>query len=197
MKTINFVTTNQEKILEMQRIASSTPTPCIIKSIHFQEQEPEENGHTFAENSEIKFLFYEKNIKHDDFLITEDSGFEIVELDNFPSIHSARFLKDFSNKQEAFTKLGKMVQERTGKQSSHARFVCDICTRINGEIKHFNAITEGELSFRSQSHDGFGYDPIFLPAGSAKTFAQMSGNEKDNFSHRAKALKKLLNFISC
>lgn len=197
MKTINFVTTNREKILELQRIASSVTSVINIEPTHFTGEEPEENGNTFAENSEIKFLFYENHLNSAELLITEDSGFEITELENFPSIHSARFLKQFHTKQEAFEEIGKMLFSKTGKNSSHARFVCDICTRINGEIKHFYATTEGELSFENHRNEGFGYDPIFIPTNSTKTFSEMSGIEKDRFSHRAQAFKQLLHFISC
>ncbi len=197
MKTINFFTTNREKILEMQRIATSISQTINIKPTHFTGKEPEENGNTFSENSEIKFLFYENHLNSAELLIAEDSGFEITELENFPSIHSARFLKQFSTKQEAFQELGNMLFSKNGKKTSHARFVCDICTRINGEIKHFYATTEGELSFQNHNNEGFGYDPIFIPTNSTKTFSEMSGTEKDNFSHRAKAFKQLLQFISC
>ncbi len=188
MKTIHIATTNTGKVEEMQNIAFSLP--LSIKSIVINKV-AEENGDTFAKNSEIKFLAYEKENPSIEHLIAEDSGFEISSLEGFPSVHSARFLSKFQTKKQAFIELQNMTSKNLN--NTKARFVCDICTRIQGVIRHFYSTVDGNITFNYINDDGFGYDPIFLPQFSVKTFAQMSCEEKNKISHRAKAF---LNFTS-
>ena len=142
---IHFATTNHGKILEIERICANLPVKkCEISVVKFDIsgiEEPEENGLTFPENSEIKFLYYEQfsqKLEKNKFLIAEDSGFEIHALEGFPSIYSARFLKQFNSKKEAFLEIKKMLEEKNlSIEGQSASFVCDICTRIDGKIKHF------------------------------------------------------------
>ena len=216
MIEFNFATTNDEKILEVKRICANLPTKnqkiAVKKLSSSSIEEPEETGATFAENAEIKFIYYEQfspKLEKNQFLITEDSGFEIYALENFPSVYSARFLKQFSSKLEAFSEIkNKLLAKNLPIELQKARFVCDICTRIDGEILHFHGISEGILSLtdvddKSSKHMfelGFGYDPIFIPEdptqeNSPQTFSQMTGEKKDTLSHRAKAFKQFLNYI--
>lgn len=193
MKHFYFATTNVDKIKELQAIASNAYKNIIVSQFVFNGTEPEENGTTFQENSEIKFSFYKQHFENDGILATEDSGIEIANLNNFPSIHSARFLKQFKNKQEAFLELQAMLKDID--KPIEATFVCDICTQVNGKIHHFTEKTQGIITFEHKGEEGFGYDPIFIPNGSNKTFSQMTSQEKNNYSHRAKSFKKLINFI--
>jgi XTP/dITP diphosphohydrolase len=201
---IHFATTNGGKILEIERICTNLPSQkqaiSVVKFDISKIEEPEEDGLTFAENSEIKFLYYEQfsqKLEKNKFLITEDSGFEIHALEGFPSIYSARFLKQFNTKKEAFLEIKRMLEEKNLPiQNQKASFVCDICTRIDGEIKHFYGTVEGIISFEKIGDEGFGYDPIFIPNNSTQTFAEMKGAEKDLTSHRAQAFSQFLNYIS-
>ena len=200
---IHFATTNGGKILEIERICANLPTQNSVSVVKFdisQIEEPEENGLTFPENSEIKFLYYEQfsqKLEKNKFLIAEDSGFEIHALEGFPSIHSARFLKQFKTKKEAFLEIKKMLEGKNLPiQNQKASFICDICTRIDGEIQHFHGTVEGTISLANIEDEGFGYDPIFIPNNSTQTFAQMKGTQKDSTSHRAKAFSQFLQYIS-
>gem|GEM_PF-3479603 len=201
---IHFATTNGVKILEIQRICANLSVQSgeisVVKFDISTIEEPEENGLTFPENSEIKFLYYEQfsqKLEKNKFLIAEDSAFEIYALEGFPSIYSARFLKQFNTKKEAFLEIKKMLEEKNlSTKWQKARFVCDICTRIDGKIKHFYGTVEGIISFEDIEDEGFGYDPIFIPNNSTQTFAQMKGAEKDLTSHRAQAFSQFLNYIS-
>ena len=201
---IHFATTNVGKILEIERICANLPSEkhaiSVVKFDISKIEEPEEDGLTFAENSEIKFLYYEQfsqKLEKNKFLIAEDSGFEIQALEGFPSIYSARFLKQFNSKKEAFLEIKKMLEEKNlSIQEQKSRFVCDICTRIDGNIEHFHGMVEGIISFENIEDEGFGYDPIFIPTNSTQTFAQMKGVEKDLTSHRAQAFSQFLNYIS-
>ena len=206
---IHFATTNGGKILEIKRICANLSVQSgeisVVKFDISTIEEPEENGLTFSENSEIKFLYYEQfshKLEKNKFLIAEDSGFEIHALEGFPSIYSARFLKQFNTKKEAFLEIKKMLEEKNlSTKGQKARFVCDICTRIDGNIEHFHGIVEGIISFENIEDEGFGYDPIFIPqnsnqSNSTQTFAQMKGVEKDLTSHRAQAFSQFLKHIS-
>ena len=200
---IHFATTNGGKILEIERICANLPVQNKVSVAKFDIstlEEPEENGLTFPANSEIKFAYYEQfspKLEKNNFLIAEDSGFEVHALEGFPSIYSARFLKQFKTKKEAFLEIKNMLEEKNlSTESQSASFVCDICTRINGEIKHFYGTVEGTISFSNIEDEGFGYDPIFLPTNSNQTFAQMNGVEKDITSHRSQAFSQFLQYIS-
>ena len=88
------------------------------------------------------------------------------------------------------------MRELEGKSDRSARFVCVIAIAINGEvIETFEGVMEGTITDTPRGENGFGYDPIFVPAGETRTFAEMSSEEKNKISHRAKALKKALDFI--
>lgn len=201
MVTLHFATTNKNKTIELQRIASNIIThKIIVKPLEAGIVESEENGKTFTENSEIKFLYYEQycGIQDDsNFVIAEDSGFEISDLDNFPSVHSARFLKQFTTHEEAFLEIKEMLLQKFGKPLDNikAKFVCDLCTRINNKLVHFSSSVNGSISLQFLNDKGFGYDPIFIPENHTKTFAQMSGTEKDGISHRGQAFQQFLSVI--
>lgn len=194
---LSFATTNNNKITEVKRILSGAN--ITLEAFHPNVEEPEETGLTFAENSEIKFLYYEQYFqqKDNEFLIAEDSGIEIMALENFPSVKSARFLRSFNTKKLAFLEIKNMLQSKmNGVQNNfEACFICDICTRINGEILHFMGNVQGTLTFDLIDDEGFGYDPIFIPHNAKSTFAQMNGEEKDLISHRNKALQQLIQKI--
>jgi XTP/dITP diphosphohydrolase len=194
---LSFATTNNNKITEVKRILGRAN--ITLEAFHPNVEEPEETGLTFAENSEIKFLYYEQYFpkKDNEFLITEDSGIEIMALEKFPSVKSARFLRSFNTKKLAFLEIKNMLQSKmNGVQNNfEACFICDICTRINGEILHFMGNLQGTLTFDLIDDEGFGYDPIFIPHNAKSTFAQMNGEKKDLISHRNKALQQLIQKI--
>jgi XTP/dITP diphosphohydrolase len=208
---INIATTNSGKIFEFNRIYSNfvdigiIPQNCIAlnKFDTSSIQEPIEDGLTFSQNSEIKFLYYEKFGNFDSkkqLLITEDSGFEIPAIDNFPSIHSARFLKEYNSKEEAFFELkSRILKKNLDPNQQKAHFVCDICTRIDGKIMHFNGTSSGNLSFdllkSAIPTESFGYDPLFIPENFTQTFSQMQESIKDGVSHRKKAFLQFLKYL--
>lgn len=191
MKHFYFATSNRNKIAELQAIALKLGGK--VSQFVIEGGEPEETGATFQENSAIKLAFYKKHFNNDGILATEDSGLEIPLLNNFPSIHSARFLKQFPTKSVAFMELQQMLQN--AQNPIKASFVCDICTGIGGKIHHFTGKTHGTITFQSIEDEGFGYDPIFIPETSDTTFSQMKTEEKNAHSHRTKAFQQLINFL--
>jgi XTP/dITP diphosphohydrolase len=188
---VYFATTNRNKIKELQAIARLAGANCEIQPMPFHGTEPEENGSTFKENAKIKFNFYEKHFNNAGILATEDSGIEIHCLKNgFPSIHSARYMQEFPNKQTCFEDL----KTKIGKNESSASFVCNICTKINGKIFHFEEKCHGKISFNFPQEDSFGFDSIFIPEGQTQTFTQLKEEVKHSLSHRGKTFTQFLNF---
>ena len=147
-----------------------------------------ETGSTFKENAALKAA--EASAYCDRPTFADDSGLEITALDNAPGIYSARYGKDDADR------IGRVLRELEGKTDRSARFVCVIAIAINGEvIETFEGVMEGTIIDAPRGENGFGYDPIFVPAGETRTFAEMSQEEKNQISHRARALKKALEFI--
>ena len=148
----------------------------------------EETGKTFKENASQKAL--EACNYTDRPTFADDSGLEITALDNAPGIYSARYGKDDADR------IGRVLRELEGKNDRSARFVCVLAIAFNGEvIETFEGVMEGTIIDAPRGENGFGYDPIFVPKGETRTFAEMSSEEKNKISHRARALQKALEFI--
>ena len=148
----------------------------------------EENGTTFAENAAQKAIAASRYCDVPAF--ADDSGLEVEALDGAPGIYSARYAPTDRER------IAKLLAALDGKENRRARFVCVIAIAINGEvIETFEGVMEGTIIDAPRGENGFGYDPIFVPAGESRTFAEMSQEEKNQISHRARALKKALEFI--
>lgn len=124
---------------------------------------------------------------------SEDTGLEVYSINNEPGVHSARYAgeeKDFEKN------IDKLLSKLTTSTDRQARFRTVICLILQGKEYFFEGICEGEIVMKRKGKGGFGYDPVFVPAGSAQTFAEMSMNKKNRFSHRKKALDKLVTFLN-
>ncbi len=147
-----------------------------------------ETGTTFKENASQKAL--EACRYTDQPTFADDSGLEVTALDNAPGIYSARYGKDDTDR------INRLLKELENKSDRSARFVCVIAIAINGEvIETFEGVMEGTIIEQPRGNNGFGYDPVFVPKGESRTFAEMTQEEKNQISHRARALKKALEFI--
>jgi len=167
-----------------------------LKSLNINSH-PEENGKTFEDNALIKARHYFKLSNMP--VIADDSGFCIPALDNQPGIFSARFAEPDKNYFQAFQKIKLLLQQKGIEQYDgiDAYFICYLVLFYdknkfivtNGEI-------HGKLNFSTiNANGGFGYDPIFIPDGFNKTFAEMSPQEKNSISHRSIAIKKMIKKI--
>ena len=124
---------------------------------------------------------------------SEDTGLEVYSLDNEPGVHSARY----AGEEKSFDKnIDKLLSRLKNSTDRKARFRTMICLLLNEREYFFEGLCEGEISTGKKGSAGFGYDPVFIPAGSAKTFAEMSMEEKNTFSHRKKATDKLVTFLN-
>ena len=152
--------------------------------------EPEETGATFQANADLKALAAAKGAGLP--ALADDSGLEVAALDGAPGIYSARWAgpgKDFAF---AMQRVHDELQQR-GAQDLSARFVCALAlAEPGGEMRVFEGEARGTLVWPPRGERGFGYDPMFEPAGHARTFGEMTHDEKLPLTHRARAFEKLL-----
>lgn len=189
--TIVISSNNPHKIKEYKEIFIDYPNIEILslKDANI-DVDPEENGKTFKENSLIKAKAVAELT--DNLVIADDSGLEIDALDGFPGIYSSRFMCNHTY-EEKFAAIFDMLKE---KENRNAQFHC-VITLVNlcEEPLFFEGIIRGKIAKSSNGTNGFGYDPIFIPIGHNKSFADLSENEKNAISHRGIASNKLLSFL--
>ena len=150
-------------------------------------ESPEENGKTFLANSELKANFFCNRSKL--VTISDDSGLEIDCLNGQPGILSARWAKEFGGFDNAMTEILKKIKKSN--KNKKAQFVCSLTIQWpNGKKISEVGVIKGTISTK-KGNNGFGYDPIFIPDGYSKTFAEMDYKEKLLIDHRYIAYKKL------
>ena len=142
------------------------------------------------ENALIKAQFVYENYKMNCF--SDDSGLEVEALNGEPGVYSARYAGEQKNNEANNTKL---LQQLNGKTNRAARFVTVITLILNGKTHYFEGEIKGTITTQCIGNNGFGYDPLFIPSGHNISFAQMDANLKNTISHRAIAVKKLIEFI--
>lgn len=188
---IVVATNNKHKLQEIRQILSPHKiTVYGMSDLNIDIGEVEENGSTYYENALIKAKALQKYT--DKPIISDDTGLEIVSMDNKPGLYTARFANSHGGYLGAFTEIFKQLE---GKDRS-AFFICDIVL-LNVEDKplHFEARIPGHIATELKGESGFGYDPIFINDEVGKTYADMGQEEKNRVSHRGKALKKLLTYL--
>lgn len=192
MKELVIATTNQGKMKEMECLFS--PLGIKVKSILdvFGENiEIEETGQTFQENALIKATAIAQ--KTGKVTLADDSGLVIDALDGQPGIESARFMGHDTSYDIKNNTILELMKDKENRQ---ARFVCAIAIVIPEQSPIvFEETFEGEIAKEISGVNGFGYDPIFYFPPLLKTSAQMSMEEKNQYSHRAKAVKKAIEII--
>ena len=125
--------------------------------------------------------------------LSEDTGLEVKALDGEPGVKSARYAGDGRSFD---ANIERLLINLAGKQDRRARFRAVISLLIDGRETLFEGICEGRIIEEKRGEQGFGYDPVFIPAGSVKTFGEMSMEEKTRYSHRARATEKLVAFLN-
>ena len=188
MPQLVFATHNAHKTAEVALMLKSQFKILNLDDLGCHTEIPE-NGSTFAENAAIKSAYVWQNYQIDCF--ADDSGLEVDALNMEPGIYSARYSGggDVANYQLILSKL-------QGVSNRKARFKTVICLLIQGKELFFEGTLEGTIRQRPSGTQGFGYDPIFQPDGYTVTLAEMDMQEKNSISHRALAMRKLLDFLS-
>ncbi len=161
-----------------------------LKDIGFFD-EIEETADTLEGNAFIKSNYIYKKL--DCNVFSEDTGLEVEALDGAPGVYTARYGGPEKN---ADKNMNKLLSELSGKSNRRARFRTIISIIWEGVENQFEGIVEGTIATQRQGNGGFGYDPIFIPNGFNKSFAELSAEIKNGMSHRARATEKLFDFLA-
>src|SRR5690606_28233130 len=189
MKEIVFATNNKHKLDEVRKIADTKLKILSLSDINCHE-EIEETGLTLEANALIKASYVKSHYGYDCF--ADDTGLEVEALDGLPGVYSSRYAGEACNPVDNMNKLLSVLK---GIDNRKARFRTVIALLINKDEHYFEGVINGEITLNERGKTGFGYDPIFQPAGYNETFAELGGNIKNSISHRALAIKKLMSFL--
>lgn len=185
-----FATHNHNKLKEIQALIPQHITLLSLDDIGCFE-EIEENENTIERNAIAKAQYIKKTYGYDVF--ADDTGLEVSVLDNAPGVFSARYAGNHKNDKDNIKLLLKNLDGETNRK---AQFKTIIALCLNDETHIFEGIVQGTITEKIIGENGFGYDPVFQPIGSKKTFAEISQEEKNKISHRGKAFEKLLHFLN-
>lgn len=190
MNKLIFATNNQNKVEEIKSIISDLFIVVSLKEAGINIDIPEPHD-TLEENaSEKSQTIYKLTGKN---CFSEDTGLETEALNGEPGVNSARYAGEGRSAEDNIQKLLVALKEHKNRK---ARFKTVISLIINGEEYLFSGICEGIISAEPKGDKGFGYDSVFIPAGDTRTFAEMSLEDKNIFSHRKRAIAQLITFLS-
>ena len=198
---IVFATNNHHKLQEIRNILGSEFEIVSLKDIGCDVDIPE-TGNTLEENAmqKAQYVYEHYNLS----CFADDTGLEVEALNGEPGVHSARYAEGTDHDSEA--NMAKLLRNLEGKDNRKARFrtvialiqkqdVCPCgCTSIK-KVNRFEGIVDGSIATEKHGTAGFGYDPIFVPEGYDKSFAELGESIKNGISHRARAVAKLAEYL--
>lgn len=191
---IVLATRNKKKVEEIRRITADLSITILSLGDYPACPETIEDRDTFEGNATKKAV--EVCACTGKPALADDSGLEVEALNGAPGVFSARYAgggsgNDVRNYEKLLTELKNVPDVKRG-----ARFVCCMALAFpDGSVKTFLGDTKGCIAHGPRGKTGFGYDPVFIPDGHKRTFAEMSAEEKDKLSHRGKALEKMAHFL--
>lgn len=185
-----FATNNNNKLREIKHILNDNFRLLSLSDIGFDEDIPE-NEPSLEGNALHKARVIHNALKKDVF--ADDTGLEVDALGGEPGVHSARFAGEDKN---SGANIEKLLFLLGNEKNRRARFRTVIALILNGREYLFEGIVEGKIINEKRGREGFGYDPVFIPEGKEKTFAEMPLSEKNLISHRARAFEKLREFLA-
>lgn len=189
MSTLIFSTNNQHKVEEIRSVIGKQFKIITLKEAGIDIDIPEPHDTIAANASEKSKVIYELTGKD---CFSEDTGLEVEVLNGEPGVKSARYAGDGRDFQKNIDKLLSKLEDKDNKK---ARFLTVISLILNGKEHLFEGVCNGKIITHQTGIGGFGYDPVFIPDGSDRTFAEMSMEEKNTYSHRRKATDKLIDFL--
>jgi XTP/dITP diphosphohydrolase len=189
MKLI-FATNNQHKVKEIRHAIGQKFELLTLKEAGIDIDIPEPHDTIEANASEKSRTIYRMTNTN---CFGEDTGLEVKALNGEPGVKSARYAGEGRSSDQNTDKL---LANMEGKTDRSARFKTVISLVLDGKETLFEGTCNGRITDQRKGVQGFGYDPVFIPDGSDKTFGEMDLAEKDRFSHRAKATEKLVVFLS-
>ena len=185
-----FATGNKNKAIEIQALMPKGIEIISLADLDFYDDIPE-TALTLEGNAQLKAEYvYEKFALN---CFADDTGLEITSLNGSPGVFSARYAGE-QRSDEA--NIEKVLAEMITVENRDARFRTVIHLIIDGKSYQFEGVVDGKISHSPSGKNGFGYDPIFEPENCGKTYAELSLEEKNKTSHRARAFRKLVDFIN-
>lgn len=190
MEKLIFATNNKHKLDEIRAILSGKFEILSLRDIGFEGDIPE-NASTIEGNAIEKARYVKEHTGMDCF--ADDTGLEVDALGGEPGVRSARYAPGEGHDSKANMEL--LLRNMQGKTNRTARFRTVIALIRDGVEKTVEGIVEGSLTEVPRGSDGFGYDPVFVPEGYDRTFAEMTPDEKNSLSHRGRAAAKLAHIL--
>lgn len=184
-----FASQNAHKAAEIQTVIPSEISICTLTELGITEDIPE-TAATLEGNALMKMEYLVARLNLPCF--ADDTGLEIDALHGEPGVYSARYAGEQRN---SVDNMQLVLEKLTGEPNRKARFRTVIALWWEGNSHLFEGIVEGTITNLPVGNQGFGYDPIFQPAGATKTFAEMTMEEKNQWSHRARAVQQLVEFL--
>ncbi len=189
MNTLIFATNNQNKVKEIRAVLGNGFDIITLKEAGILIDIPEPHDTLKANASEKSRTIFQLTQKD---CFSEDTGLEVNALNGEPGVRSARYAGEEGNAAKNMEKLLTNLQNQADRS---ARFKTVISLILEGKEYFFEGICEGQIITQPKGHQGFGYDPIFIPNGSQSSFAEMGMEEKNKYSHRKKATEQLIAFL--
>jgi XTP/dITP diphosphohydrolase len=185
-----FATNNKHKVREISDLLDDNFRILGLADLNITEDIPEE-AETLEENALFKARYvHDKTGKN---VFADDTGLEVDALGGAPGVYSARYAGENKSFDDNIEKL---LREMNGANDRNARFRTVIALILDGTEYLFEGTVEGEITRERRGAGGFGYDPVFLATGYERTFAEIPLSEKNKISHRAKAMRQLLDFLN-
>jgi XTP/dITP diphosphohydrolase len=184
-----FATNNLHKIEEVSEMLGNTFHLLSLKDIGCEVELPE-NQDTLEGNSLEKAQYVWQQYKVSCF--ADDTGLEVEALQGEPGVYSARYAGPQRSSED---NINLLLQNLQGKANRNARFRTSVTLILDGVIHQFEGIVQGSIIESRRGERGFGYDPVFMPEGFTRTFAQMSIHEKNSIDHRGKAVQAMVDFL--
>jgi len=189
MKRLVFATNNAHKLEEIRQIIPEHYEVRSLNDIGCEADIPE-TGTTLEANAAQKSFYIWENYAINCF--ADDTGLEIEALNNEPGVYSARYAGE---ERSALANMKKVLMLMEHQSNRKARFRTVISLILEGVEHQFEGVVKGTISTQMTGSSGFGYDPIFVPDGFSRSFAEMSSAEKNQVSHRGRAVEKLIRFL--
>ncbi|MCB9189490.1 MAG: non-canonical purine NTP diphosphatase [Flavobacteriales bacterium] len=186
---IIFATGNTNKVKEIQTLIGEKFNILSLADVNCVEDIPETSDTLIGNAIQKAEYIYNKFNKN---CFADDTGLMVESLNGEPGVFSARYAGEQKNSED---NIDLLLSKMKNNLSRKAKFQTAICLIWNGEQHIFLGEVEGEITLNRSGKDGFGYDPVFLPNGLKKTFAEMTMEEKNRISHRGRAIQKLTEFL--
>lgn len=189
MSTLIFATNNQHKVDEIRSVIGSSFDIITLKEAGIDIDIPEPHD-TLQANASEKSQTIHRLTNQDCF--SEDTGLEVEALQGEPGVKSARYAGEGRDFQQ---NIDKLLQKLGNNPNRKARFRTVVSLILNHQEYLFEGICTGKIAEDQKGNQGFGYDPVFIPDGATRCFAEMSLDEKNQYSHRQKAVTQLIDFL--